>query len=70
MNHKPMSSVILEELVGGTDNPNVPIVQVEQPQANAQPITNTAPVPRRSGRVFQQPERFMFFGESSELGLW
>ena len=35
MNHKPMNNVVLEELVGGTNNPNVPIVQVEQPQANA-----------------------------------
>ena len=67
MNHKPMSSVVLEELVGGTDNPNEPIVQVERPQENAQLDTNTAPVPRRSGRVVQQPDRFMFLGESSDL---
>ena len=64
MNHKPMSSVVLEELVGGTDNPKVPIVQVEQPQVNAQLDTNVAPMPRHSGRVVRQPERFMFLGES------
>ena len=67
MNHKPMSSIVLEELVGGTDNPNMPIVQVEQPLVNAQPVTNTAPEPRRSGRVVRQPDRFMFLGESSDL---
>ena len=66
INHKPMSSVILEELVGGTVNPQVPIVQVEEPQ-NAQPVTNTTPVPRRSERVVRQPDRFMFLGESSDL---
>ena len=67
MNHKPMSSIVLEELVGGTDNPNMPIVQVEQPLVNAQPVTNTALEPRRSGRVVRQPDRFMFLGESSDL---
>ena len=67
MNHKPMSSVILEELVGGTNNTHEAVVQVEQPQHNVQPVTNTAPVPRRSGRVVQQPDRFMFLGESSDL---
>ncbi|KAL8114038.1 hypothetical protein AgCh_021072 [Apium graveolens] len=67
MNHKPMSSVVLEELVGGTGNTHEAVVQVEQPQQNLQPVTNTAPVPRRSGRVVQQPDRFMFLGESSDL---
>ncbi|KAL8125384.1 hypothetical protein AgCh_012900 [Apium graveolens] len=67
MNHKPMSSVVLEELVGGTNNTHEAVVQVEQPQHNVQPVTNTAPVPRRSGRVVQQPDRFMFLGESSDL---
>ncbi|KAL8123290.1 hypothetical protein AgCh_011313 [Apium graveolens] len=67
MNHKPMSSVILEELVGGTDNTHEAVVQVEQPQQNIQPVTNTTPVPRRSGKVIQQPDRFMFLGESSDL---
>ncbi|KAL8132324.1 hypothetical protein AgCh_007987 [Apium graveolens] len=67
MNHKPMSSVVLEELVGGTNNTHKAVVQVEQPQHNVQPVTNTAPVPRRSGRVVQQPDRFMFLGESSDL---
>ena len=65
MNHKPMSSIVLEELVGGTNNE--PVVQVEQPQQTVQPVTNTAPVPRRSGRVVRQPDRFMFLGESSDL---
>ncbi|KAL8091512.1 hypothetical protein AgCh_033945 [Apium graveolens] len=67
MNHKPMSSVILEELVGGTNNTHEAVVQVEQPQHNVQPVTNTAPVPRHSGRVVQQPDRFMFLGDSSDL---
>ncbi|KAL8133453.1 hypothetical protein AgCh_008783 [Apium graveolens] len=61
MNHKPMSSVVLEEPVGGTNNTHEAVVQVEQPQHNVQPVTNTAPVPRRSGRVVQQPDRFMFW---------
>jgi hypothetical protein len=65
MNHKPKSSIVLEELVGGTNNE--PVVQVEQPQQTVQPVTNTAPVPRRSGRVVRQPDRFMFLGESSDL---
>ncbi|KAL8134578.1 hypothetical protein AgCh_009559 [Apium graveolens] len=69
MNHKLMSSVVLEELVGGTNNTHEAVVQVEQPQHNVQPVTNTAPVPRRSGRVVQQPDRFMFLGESSDL-VW
>ena len=67
MNHKPMSSVILEELVGGIDNPQVAIIHVEQPQVNAQNDTNIAPVSHHSGRVVRQPERFMFLGESSDL---
>ena len=62
-----MSSVILEELVGGTDNSQVPIVQVEKPQLVAQSVTNTTPVPRRSGGVVRKPEIFMFLGESSDL---
>ena len=59
------SCIVLEELVGGTNNE--PVVQVEQPQQTVQPVTNTAPVPRRSGRVVRQPDRFMFLGESSDL---
>ena len=51
--------------MGGTNNE--PVVQVEQPQQTEQPVTSTAPVPRRSGRVVRQPDRFMFLGESSDL---
>ncbi|KAL8134929.1 hypothetical protein AgCh_009805 [Apium graveolens] len=36
-------------------------------ESRTKPVTNTAPVPRRSGRVVQQRDRFMFLGESSDL---
>ena len=62
MNHKLMSSVVLKEIVEGTDNSQVPIVQVEQPELDTQLVTNIALLPHHSGRVFQQPGRFMFLG--------
>ena len=67
INHKSISIIILKELMGGTDNSNVPMVQVEQPQVNAQLVTNTTRVSRRSGRVIEQLERFVFVGESLDL---
>ena len=67
MNHKSMSTIVLEEIVEGQDNSNMPPAQVEQPQVYGQPITNTAPMIRHSGRVVKQPERFMFLVESSDL---
>ena len=48
-----MSTIILEELVGGTNKPRVSVVQVEQPQVNAEPITYNVPMLHRSGRVVQ-----------------
>ena len=69
MDHKPSSKVVLEELREDTST-SVPTVQDEVPQETATRVTHdTQPqtVPRRSGRVVKQPERFMFLGESSDL---
>lgn len=70
MNHKPISRVVLEELRGETPNTSVPTVQQDEPQVTAQRVTNVTPqpiVPRRSGRVVIQPDRYMFLGESSDF---
>ncbi|KAL8483136.1 hypothetical protein ACS0TY_025989 [Phlomoides rotata] len=56
---KPRSEITLDEMRGPTP---IPIVQEDVPSD-----TQTQPELRRSGRVVQQPERFMFVGESSDL---
>ena len=72
ISHKPMSTVLLEELRAETPNPQTHVEQLEQPQVDAPPTTSDIPqplVPRRSGRVVIQPDRYMFLGESSDLVL-
>ena len=72
MDHKPMSKIVLKELRGdGHVGPSVPTVQEENPQETAQRITNDVPVhvvPRRSGRVVVQLDRWTGLGESSDSG--
>ncbi|CAA0840521.1 Unknown protein, partial [Striga hermonthica] len=48
----------------------IPSVQEDIPQETAQCVDSdvfTPELPRRSGRVVRQPDRFMFVGESSDL---
>jgi hypothetical protein len=66
MNHRPRSQVILEELRGGDSNPT-PIVQEVEPPITAQRVTEVQEMPRRSGRVVRQPDRFIGLGESSDF---
>ena len=71
MNHKPMSRIVLEEMRGETPI-LVPLVQVEEPQVTAQRVTNDTiqPImPRLSGRVVIQPERWIGLGESFNFGI-
>ncbi|KAL8512357.1 hypothetical protein ACS0TY_018729 [Phlomoides rotata] len=56
---KLKSEITLDEMRGKTP---IPTVQVDIPSD-----TQTQSEPRRSGRVFRQPERFIFVGESSDL---
>ncbi|KAH6785263.1 hypothetical protein C2S51_037718 [Perilla frutescens var. frutescens] len=65
INHKPRSHIILEELRGGS-NPT-PVVQEEEPPNTAQRVTEVQELPRRSGRVVRQPDRFIGLGEASDF---
>ncbi|KAL8534277.1 hypothetical protein ACS0TY_010327 [Phlomoides rotata] len=65
--HKPNSEIILNKLRGDNGTPSV---QEEIPQDTAQRGYSDEPLhalPRRSGRVVRQPDRFMFVGESLDL---
>ncbi|CAA0829012.1 cysteine-rich RLK (RECEPTOR-like protein kinase) 8, partial [Striga hermonthica] len=67
LDHKPSSRHVLEELKGVSTS--IRSALDVTPQSTATRITDVAPeqvVPRRSGRVVRQPERFMGLGESSE----
>ena len=67
LNHKPMSKIVLEELKGEVPT-SVPTVQEDIPQVTASRVTeDTQVMPRHSGRVVRQPERFIFLGESFDL---
>ncbi|XP_074556480.1 uncharacterized protein LOC141812336 [Curcuma longa] len=69
INHKPISKIVLEEIRG--ESPvSIPTVQEEIPQVAAPRVTSDTQlqtVPRRSGRVVRQPDRYMFLGESSDF---
>ena len=69
INHKTPSKIILEELRGETQSTSIPIVQ-EEPQDTAQQVINDTQeleVPRRSGRVVRQPDRWIGLGISSYM---
>ncbi|MCQ7016867.1 DDE-type integrase/transposase/recombinase, partial [Clostridioides difficile] len=71
MSHRPTSKIILEEVKEQSPS-SIPSVQDEVPHDTATRVESDTPlqvVPRRSGRVVRQPERFMFLGESSDLVL-
>ncbi|CAA0824232.1 cysteine-rich RLK (RECEPTOR-like protein kinase) 8, partial [Striga hermonthica] len=67
LDHKPSSIHVLEEIKGVSTS--IPSALDVTPKSTATRIADDAPeqvVPRRSGRVVRQPERFMGLGESSE----
>ncbi|MCQ7056708.1 hypothetical protein M9Y08_18290, partial [Clostridioides difficile] len=69
MDHKPSSKIVLEEL-REQSNTSLPQVEIDTPQDSAQRVTSDTPlpvVPRRSGRVIIQPDRYIGVGESSDL---
>lgn len=69
INHKTPSKIVLEELRGETQSTSIPIVQ-EEPQDTAQQVINDTQelvVPRRSGRVVRQPDRWIGLGISSDM---
>ena len=66
MNRKPQGRIVLEEVIG--DPSDSPAVNNNTEQENAMTLPNFAPVPRHSGRIIREPDRFMFLGEAFEIG--
>ena len=62
INHKPKGMIDLKEIEGEPSDPRVVENNVRQENAISSPIS--APVPRRSGRIVSQPNRYMFLGEA------
>ena len=66
IDNKPSSKVVLDELRAETNEGNVvpiPVTQVNRPLVDR---TQEPRVPRHSGRVVLQPERFISLGEVPE----
>ena len=60
MNCKPKGMIVLEEVMGKpldspTDSSNVE-------QGNTMTLPSSASVPRHSGRIIKEPDKFMFLG--------
>ena len=64
MNHKPKGSIVLEEVMGEPSDSLA--VNSNTEQGNAMTLPSSALVPRRSGRIIREPDRFMFLGEAFE----
>ena len=60
MNYKSKGRIVLEEVMG--EPSNSPAVNSNTEQENAITLPSSAPVPRRSGRIIREPDRFMFLG--------
>ena len=55
----------MEEVMG--ESSNSPAVNSNMEQGNVMTLSSFAPVPRRSGRIIREPNRFMFLGEAFEV---
>ena len=64
MNRKPKGMIVLEEVMG--EPSNSPVVNRNTEQENVMTLPNSTPIPRRSGRIIREPNRFMFLGEPFE----
>ena len=64
MNRKPKGMIVLEEVMG--EPSDSPAVNNKMEQGNAMTLPSTALVPRRSGRIIREPDRFMFLGKAFE----
>ena len=64
MNHKPRGRIVLEEVIG--EPLDFPIVNNNIELENTTSLPIFALVSCRSGRIFREPERFMFLGEAYE----
>ena len=62
MNYKPKGRIDLRETGGEPSNPHVVENNVRQENTASSPIST--PVPRRSGRIVSQPDRYMFLGKA------
>ena len=58
MNRKPKRMIVLEEVMG--EPSDSPAVNNNMEQGNAMTLPSSAPVPRLSGRIIREPDRFMF----------
>ena len=64
MNRKPKGRIVLEEVMG--ESSDSPAVNSNMEQGNEMTLPISAPIPRRSGRIIREPDRFMFLGEAFE----
>ena len=64
MNRKPKGRIVLEEVMG--EPSDSPAVNSNTEQGNTMTLPSFAPVPRRSGRIIREHDRFMFLGEAFE----
>ena len=62
MNHKPKGRIDLREIGGEPSDPLAVKNNVRQENATFSPISTL--VPRCSGRIVSQPDRYMFLGEA------
>ena len=62
MNHKPKGRIDLREIGGEPSDPLAVENNMRQENSTSSPIFT--PVPRRSGRIVSQPDRYMFLGEA------
>ena len=64
MNYKPKGRIVLEEVMG--EPSDSPTVNSNTEQENTMTLSSSVPVPRRSGRIIREPDRFMFLGKAFE----
>ena len=64
MSQKPKGRIVLEEVIG--EPSNSPTVNSNIEQENTVTLLSSAPVPRRSERIFRESDRFMFLGKDFE----
>ena len=67
MNYKPKGRIILEEVMG--EPSDSPTVNNKTEQENAMTLPSSTPVPRRSGRIGREPDRFMLLQKLLKLSL-
>ena len=62
-NCKPKERIVLEEVMGESSDP--PAVNSNTEQENTMTLPISTPVPRRSGRIVRELDKFIFLGEAN-----